>query len=1172
MFSTGKCRWAIGSLIPGLLMGCGGGSGTTTGTGGSGNPPPSLTLSVSPSSPVVYPSSTFTLTVTASESGTTAAPSLTLGTLPAGITTNASLPMSIPATGATINFSVGASAAAGNYAIPMKATAGSASAALAASVTIGSGTQYPGSFGVINPDEVQVTQGGSVTVPMNIQGSSLFDVSLSVTGLPAGASVTFSPQVVQPGQSFTMTLSASNSAPLAQNAEISVVGTPSANVSDAQENLILDVTAPDSVGWDNRTDYVALRGTPFGAVYDSVHQLIFSSNWNWNEVDVTSDQTHSLLARLPIRDPRGLDISPDGSTVWVATGSQVMYGINTATLKVTTYLLPRYGASSTSAGNSWEGSEVFALADGTIMLQFGFTTGGVGADAIWDPKTNALTPLLGGSGIWYPAIRSGDGTRVIGCGGAGCSAYLVASQTLTSPVQNVTGIVAVNWDGSKVAANNGTEFGLFDGNLNWIGPVPGDGGNSVAPYDGFIFGGAVFSQDGTRLYEETAVNDIPMIITVDVATQQMISLAPAMPVIPVSAQVAMGKFNWYVPAPFAVDANGLLLGVQYLGIAFDDPAAITNFVTNEPGTPIYAVPMSPFSGPVAGGTTSTFPGSSAATTDVYYGSQKGTVTDSGLEATSPPAAEAGPINLKVLFPDGREIFDPEFFTYGTQIQDVVLSGGSPSGGVPGQLDAFGLPLDPSKDTVTIGGNQATVTSTITQYPPFTPEQTAMYLNYTVPAGAPGWADVTVQTPNGSGTLPKSFFYAKSVTDYSSKDTFTYLLYDASRNQLYLSAGNHIDVFSLASDSFTTSIQPPAVGTTSQFQGLALTPDGKYLLAANLLDGSLAVIDPDTPADSYVIPVAKGSPIYPTCTAGPLIVAADNQGQAFVINGAAPAVGCGAGGSVYVANLAAKTATLGSFSGCGQTGGWTSAYAAATADGSTVAFGGGSSSGGFELFNAAQQQCVPVATPAQPYGIAAAADGNTFGVLRAFTDASGNILGRMAMPPVLYFPVSGVYYNLSPYGNGALGTPKLNDSGSLYYWAYPNYVDIVDVQHGLARLRFSLSETISNTVDPIAIDSGGRRIFLITNAGLTVVDLGEAPLSIGHLSQTTASAGAQVTVRGSGFENGIEVTVGGQAAATTWTDENTLTFLVPAAATGPQDVELQNPDGTSYTLSSGIVIQ
>ena len=107
---------------------------------------------------------------------------------------------------------------------------------------------------------------------------------------------------------------------------------------------------------------------------------------------------------------------------------------------------------------------------------------------------------------------------------------------------------------------------------------------------------------------------------------------------------------------------------------------------------------------------------------------------------------------------------------------------------------------------------------------------------------------------------------------------------------------------------------------------------------------------------------------------------------------------------------------------------------------------------------------------------------------------------------------------------------------------------------------------------MAIDSSGQRIFLITNKGLTIVDLGNAPLSVGHFSETSAFTGNQVEVRGSGFENGITATLGGVTASLTFTDPQTLTLTVPIANTGPEDLVLTNPDGTTYTLQNAIRVQ
>jgi hypothetical protein len=121
------------------------------------------------------------------------------------------------------------------------------------------------------------------------------------------------------------------------------------------------------------------------------------------------------------------------------------------------------------------------------------------------------------------------------------------------------------------------------------------------------------------------------------------------------------------------------------------------------------------------------------------------------------------------------------------------------------------------------------------------------------------------------------------------------------------------------------------------------------------------------------------------------------------------------------------------------------------------------------------------------------------------------------------------------------------------------------------MRFGLTEVIQDTAAALAIDSGGRHVYLLTDHGLTVIDLGQAPLSIGHLSLTTAGAGTQVTVRGSGFDSGTTATVGGLAATVSFTDENTLTLTIPAAGSGPEDIVLRRAHGEMCTLENGVVL-
>src|ERR1039458_3250353 len=91
----------------------------------------------------------------------------------------------------------------------------------------------------------------------------------------------------------------------------------------------------------------------------------------------------------------------------------------------------------------------------------------------------------------------------------------------------------------------------------------------------------------------------------------------------------------------------------------------------------------------------------------------------GVSITSPPAATPGPVDMKMLFPDGTEIYDPLFFTYGARLMDAIVSGSSPQGGAPATLDAYGVvPQVPADNTVTVGGNAAANTTGWKQFPTF----------------------------------------------------------------------------------------------------------------------------------------------------------------------------------------------------------------------------------------------------------------------------------------------------------------------------------------------------------------------------------------------------------------------------------------------------------------------
>jgi hypothetical protein len=1129
---------------------------------------PTLALCVSPSPTTVYAPSSFSIMVQPSEVNIGGNVTLTLGSLPAGIT-SANGSVALPPIGTTLHLQAANSTVAGGYDLALNGTAGTATAKGDFNFTVSTGAVPSFNFSAPLLSEMGVPIGGSGSIQFGttVGPSSIdYDVTPTVSGLPPGTTATFSPSVFSVGQNVTVTLNAASNAPVTQNATVTLTGTPSAQTAAATTNFFADVTQPPGSLPGNRTDFVPTAGTPYAAVYDPTHNLIFSSNPDWNRIDVISNATHKIVKSVPVLSPRGLDITQDNAHVWVQTASLNIYSIDTVSLQAKHYNLPNTSFGSSGLSVQFARDTILALSDGTLFAYFDDSGGGGGGLAgVWNPTTNQLNVLSSGllTGWGFPA-RSGDGTHVYASSyppyDTGMEVYDVGSQKLNK-LGSGTGypaVVAVNRDGSELILSNNSSMVLYDSSLNLLGTVPGaPGSGGILP----LLGGILFSPDDKKLYEigdsGGVSNNVAGIFTIDSSTLKVLGIAPSAVTDPVGTSGYAGTST-----PFAVDSTGMVLALQNYGIAFEDSTFYQNYTGTQPSHAASEY-IATFAGPLAGGTVSSLNVSSSLIPDVWFAQSRGTVNTSQgqLQFTSPPSSTPGPVNVKFIFPDGQQAYYPQFFSYSTFPEYALTSGSSPNGGAPAKILGYGLPQDVSGGSMTVGGNTATITTTAGQYPPLSGEPyPSTILAYTFPQGTPGWADVQITTPIGAGSLPKSVFYAKNVTDYSSTDTYTAVLFDAKRKQLYLAAGDHVDVFSTISNQFGTPLYPAAQGSQKQFNGLALTPDGSQLLATDLLDGSLGVINPDAPSNTFAIAIAPVTQLN-GCPAGPLYVAATSTNQAFVTLGSLPVPSCPPYGNTYIANLQSHVVTQPpAISACGTVGNSVDA----TADGQFVAIGG------FACVYSAQSSTYhpePFWNGALPeLGIAVSADGNVVASTFDIGDVTATLHGSIGYPIPLYGPV-----NSSTNPPFSLLRPRLNASGSLYYFPYPNYFEIIDVPHGILRMRFALTETIQDTGSPLAIDSGGRFVYLITDKGLTVVDLGAAPLSIGHLTPQTAGPETQVIVRGSGFDSGTIAKVGGLAATVNFTDENTLTLTIPAATSGPQDIVLTRSNGEVYTLENGVVL-
>jgi len=179
-----------------------------------------------------------------------------------------------------------------------------------------------------------------------------------------------------------------------------------------------------------------------------------------------------------------------------------------------------------------------------------------------------------------------------------------------------------------------------------------------------------------------------------------------------------------------------------------------------------------------------------------------------------------------------------------------------------------------------------------------------------------------------------------------------------------------------------------------------------------------------------------------------------------------------------------------------------------------------------------------------------------------------IPGRVSVPGLAMHPTGALLYQPFLTGPAPAAPPATGIQGG---------VDILDAHTGRLRLRIFLPEPLamlSTDIDALhgvflAVDENGQRIFALTTSGLTIVQLANVPLAIGTISPASApaSGGATLTIRGSGFQSGATVTIGGKSAAATFVDINTLTVTTPPLTTGPQQIRIANPDGETATLDA-----
>jgi len=1042
---------------------------------------------------------------------------------------------------------------------------------------------------------LSIPQGASAPITISVASQNGFSGSVQVTlaGFPGGvASNPVSPFSIASGASTAVVLGASPNAPAGSFTVTAqaISGSLSHSVTLA---LTVQVSAAALLPRTTyvRTDAVATLDDPPGEplhrriAYDTANKRIFVANRAMNRVDVFSTVDQTRVAQIAVPAASSADLSADGATVWVGTLTEQAVTIDTASLK----LRSRYSIQALSPIPNTvfdRPEELLPMSSGRIMMRLRQSSAAQSLLAIWDPLANTLAnltsvePALFQNGLGAMA-RTGDHAKLIVAANdtSGDLAILEATGTAIAGPRGLGAgtipLVAANPDGSRFAvqfvSSGVPQLFLLDSALN-----------PVASPLSFTAQGLTFSRDGKFLYASESAAGPPLVAIFDGHTLQSIG------------QVADASIQGVHSELEEADETQLLFAICNRGVSFIDAAKPTTLPSSVPSF-ASAPAVQPSQGPFTGGTAISAGGQNlGAIAQLKFGQQLATAPTASptqLQASSPPSVTNGGVNLTAYFPSGWLSIAPDAFSYGPQILQVLPNAASKAGGDTIQIYGYGFGSDPTQITPKISGASAAVQNVedVTAVAPsLALDSTYPFplqrITLLTPPGNPGQADVAITSPSGITASARAFQYMQSARVFPRLAPYKFILYDQKRQWLYLTSTDHIDVFDLAAAQFhPTAITPPGgPPPNAALRGLALTPGAAQLVVADFGAQSIYLLNPDAGTGSTVSvggvagflnsgPARLAATIAQTVfiamsgeggsssacnsclsqlnlSASPPTVQPAPQPEVTSLTGAPLIQANPAGDQVFLAYDAVSSGPLGTWSAVTPNQFTTSLAResaidlAASSDGAILAT---RTTTATEIRNA---DLTLAAVPAAP--------------------ELEQVAALVLVPGLAMHPSGALLYQPFLTGPAPAAPPATGIQGG---------IDILDAHTGRLRLRIFLPEplaALSSDLDALhgsflAIDETGQRLFALTTSGLTVIQLATVPLSIGTISPASAAAegGTSLTIRGSGFQSGAAVTVGGKNAAATFVDVNTLTLVIPALTPGSQQITITNPNGDSYTLDA-----
>lgn len=901
---------------------------------------------------------------------------------------------------------------------------------------------------------------------------------------------------------------------------------------------------------------LAGSAAPTNLVVDAAAGRVFVGDPVNNALYVLASSDARMVATVPLPSPFGMTLDAAGTNLYVGSKTGVFFVLDPATLQVVKRVtLP---PALQSAGVPLQ---PYAMADGSIFWGLG-KAGPDGAPEMealvrWHPDTGQFdaplpdpNPAFQGYGQF--AVLTGNRSELLMAAG-GLYLYSETAGQIVASSAPMTGTAIP----SSLAANpGGTQFvadftqpgnpptasvKFFNGQLqpeSSISAPPQAGPYWLAP--------PIYSSDGSTLYLS---NSAGTIVAVDTSTRKVKGYF--------KISTAMMATNLYA---IALDAGNGLWGLAG-GAVFRAAIALS------PAMPAFSPDITTYgvsgnTGPIAGGTLVSFNGPAVTTPDsdgilasmqAYFGGLAGvnqTVQAqygaNTLVASSPPAKTPGPVTILLTDAQGNPTFFPDAFTYGPTLLRAQPNLVGPEGGDWGTVVGYGFGIGNTVDaSVDVGGEpvnmkNASANSSLTGFPEHT-------LTFSVPAGNPGWAAITLTSGSGSATLPRGVQYAQQSVTLANPG-YRYAAYDASRNVFYLSGPvtindpvDHVAVFDPSSGGWGSPLSLAVAPCDAGYGPLAVSTDGRYLVAS--CTTGLAVFDLNDPSqsrfDSLLLSGEASSPGGPPDVGAFAIASTDDV----VVNMTSEY--CPVKNNVRELDLASGTVTVltGNVPGCGTD------YAIASGDGSTLLFATSSVFGsGLWRFDVAS-------------GSFTGGSSTLAGLVSLDVDggvaASGNSILDSQLQPL--WTLGGVY-------SGG----QLNSTGSLFF--APS--GIYGASNG--RLLLSLvTDTPTGLVQPrsVVVSPDGTELLMLDDTDMRFLQLAVVPLAAGTVGPEAGAAGTSIEIRGSGFVSGTTATLGGQAMNCAVSDSETMSCTVPAGLpAGGAALELTNPDGQAYTVELAFTVE